>query len=377
MEAFTPITGAQRYLVTRARQHGVPLGVHIDVTYRCDLACVHCYLEDRKRQELSLDEYEALFDELRQLGTLHMLISGGEIFHRPDGLDIVRAARARKFEVRLITHGGHIDEALANELAALNIACIAMSLYAADAAVHDHITKVPGSWERTTQAARHLAARGVPTVLKCVLMQVNLDVVDSMRQLAKDLGVGVEFSVDIKGDNAGSDSLMDLNLDAEQKVGVLGCIYPSLVNRESLAAFSADDHTCMAGNASCYISPDGTVQPCLDWTESAGNIRDNKFSELWLTAPVFVHARTIRRSSFSGCVDCSNHGHCGLCPARSLRETGSPTGTAPSKCRETISNTLAWMDANAPTTVENAANEAAPATTLATQAAAAIALTGP
>ena len=376
MEAFTPINGAQRYLVTRARQHVVPLGVHIDVTYRCDLACVHCYLEDRKRQELSLEEYHALFDELRELGTLHMLISGGEIFHRPDGLDIIRAARQRRFEVRLITHGGHIDEALADELAALNIACVAMSLYAADAAVHDMITKVPGSWERTTQAARYLAARGVPTLLKCVLMQANLDVVNSMKELARELGVSVEFSVDIKGDNTGSDSLMELNLDPEQKVGVLGCIYPALVNRESLAAFSADDYTCMAGNASCYISPDGTVQPCLDWTESAGNIRDHKFSELWLTAPVFVHARTIRRGSFSGCVDCSNHGHCGLCPARSLRETGSPTGTAPSKCRETISNTLAWMDTQAVATGAAEVGGSAPETTQNTNASAAIALAG-
>ena len=376
MEAFTPISGAQRYLVTRARQHVVPLGVHIDVTWRCDLACVHCYLEDRKRQELSLEEYEALFDELRELGTLHLLISGGEIFHRPDGLDIIRAARQRRFEVRLITHGGHIDEALADELAALKIACVAMSLYAADAAIHDHITKVPGSWERTTQAARHLAARGVPTVLKCVVMKTNPDVVDSMKALAQELGVGVEFSVDIKGDNTGSDSLMELNLDPEQKVGVLGCIYPALVNRESLAAFSADDYTCMAGNASCYISPDGTVQPCLDWTESAGNIRENKFSELWLTAPVFVHARTIRRGSFSGCVDCSNHGHCGLCPARSLRETGSPTGTAPSKCRETISNTLAWMDAHAVTAGAAEAADGNQGTTPAARAAVAASHTG-
>jgi radical SAM protein with 4Fe4S-binding SPASM domain len=132
----------------------------------------------------------------------------------------------------------------------------------------------------------------------------------------------------------------------------------------------------MAGNASCYTSPDGTVQPCLDWTESAGNIREHKFSELWLNAPVFVHARTIRRGSFSGCVDCSNHGHCGLCPARSLRETGSPTGTAPSKCRETISNTLAWMDTHAVTTAAVEVVESAPETTLTTNTSATVALAG-
>ena len=101
MEAVDVTDHARAYLVQRAQEHLVPLGVHIDVTYRCDLDCVHCYLSDRDRDELSLEEYEALFDELRELGTLFLLVSGGEIFHRPDGLAILQAARERRFELRI------------------------------------------------------------------------------------------------------------------------------------------------------------------------------------------------------------------------------------------------------------------------------------
>jgi radical SAM protein with 4Fe4S-binding SPASM domain len=347
MEAFQPVTGAQRYLVKRARAHGVPLGVHLDVTWRCDLTCRHCYLEERRQKELTLTEYEALFDELRRLGTLHLLVSGGEIFHRPDGLAILKAARARKFELRIITHGGHIDEALADELATLPLACVAMSLYAGAAPVHDAITGIAGSWERTTRAARLLHARGVPVVFKCVVMNLNPHVVTEVRALAKEIGVGVEFSAEIKGDNAGADDLMDLNLDPAAKVAMLGCVYPGLVDAAGMAHFSPDEYTCMAGNASCYIAPDGTVQPCLEWAEAAGNIRERPFAEIWQQAPVFVHARTIRRSSFEGCQGCGQFGHCGLCPARALRETGTPTGSAPSKCRETFSRALAIEAARA------------------------------
>lgn len=341
MEPFEVGTGAQLWLVNRARQAVVPLGVHIDVTYECDLACVHCYLSDRKRAELTLAEYEALFDELRAMGTLHLLISGGEIFVRPDGLDIVRAARARRFEVRLITHGGHITDAIADALAELSIAVVAMSVYSADAATHDAITQVPGSWARTTAAARRLAQRGVATLMKCVLMTQNRDAVDGMRRLAEEIGCAVEFSLDIKGDNSGSDALLDLNIEPGEKIALMGCVYPQLIDPAGVASFSPDQYTCMAANASCYIGPDGTVQPCLDWTENAGNIRDQSFGEIWRTSPVFVAARTIRRSSFEGCSSCDSFSRCGLCPAKAYRETGSTTGSAPSRCRETLALDLA------------------------------------
>ncbi len=342
MEAFDVKTGAQAYLVQRARQHNVPLGVHVDLTYECDLACVHCYLSDRKRAELTLEEYERLFDELKALGTLHLLVSGGELFTRPDALDILRAARARRFEIGLISHGGLIDDATADALAEIGITVCGMSMYSDVAHEHDEVTKVPGSWQNTIDGARRLVDRGVRVTFKVVVMHGNADVIERMRVLAADVGAHVEFSIDVKGDNEGSDRLMELNVAAADKVAMMGCVYPGLADRQTLGHFSPDRYTCMAGNASCYVSPDGTVQPCLDWEQPAGNLRERSFAEIRQESPVFRAARTIRRGSFAGCAPCDNVGHCTLCPARSLRETGSTTGSAPSKCRETMAKTVAW-----------------------------------
>ncbi len=341
VEAVDVTNSARAYLVRRAQEHAVPLGVHVDVTYRCDLDCVHCYLTDRRRAELTLEEYEVLFDELRTLGTLFLLVSGGEIFHRPDGFQILEAARERRFELRIITHGGLIDEALADDLARIGVSVVGMSIYGADAETHDAVTTVPGSFERTTRAARLLAERGVSVTLKCVLMNVNRGVITAVRTMARDLGAGVDFSFDIKGDHEGSDALMGLNLELDDRLAVADCIYPDLLDSGALPVFSPDAYTCLAGNASCYVSPDGTVQPCLDWDQPAGNIRDQSFREIWLDSSVFRRARMIRRSSFSGCTSCEDHNHCGLCPAKAHRETGSPTGSAPSKCRETLAKVLA------------------------------------
>ena len=344
MEAVDVTDGARAWLVRRAQQLVVPIGVHVDVTYRCDLDCVHCYLSDRKRAELTLAEYEVLFDDLRELGTLFLLVSGGEIFHRPDGLAILQAAAKRRFEIRIITHGGHINAALARELSAIGIRVVAMSIYATDAATHDAITQVEGSWQRTVDAANHLRAAGVPVMFKCVVMNGNEKVVRDMQAFADGLGCGIEFSMNIKGDNEGADSLMDLNVDLDQRVAVHDCVYPQLVGHDALPVFSPNDYTCLAGNSSCYVSPDGTVQPCLDWDEDAGNIRDRSFTEIWRESPVFTAARGIRRGSFSGCSSCENASHCSLCPARARRETGSATGSAPSKCRETTAKAIGFAE---------------------------------
>ena len=340
MEAVKATDGARAYLIRRAQQHLVPLGVHIDVTYRCDLDCVHCYLEDRKREELTLEEYETLFAELRSMGTLFLLVSGGEIFHRPDGLKILQAARRERFEVRIITHGGHIDRALAEELAAIQIRVVAMSVYSAEPGIHDEITKVDGSWQRTVDAARFLRDAGVPVMFKCVLMTPNAGVAEEMKALAAEVGAGIEFAIEIKGDNRGSDALMELNVDLDARIAMHDCVYPTIADAGALPMFSPDEHTCLAGNASCYISPDGTVQPCLDWEEEAGNIRDGGFAAVWESSPVFRRARLIRRSSFENCGGCSNFDVCELCPAKAHRETGRTTGSAPSKCRETMAKVI-------------------------------------
>ncbi len=261
-------------LVDRAVELVVPIGVHIDVTYRCDLDCVHCYLTDRKRDELTLHEYRRLFDDLRELGTLYLLVSGGEIFHRPDGLEILREARNRRFDVRIITHGGHIDDEVADALAEMKVTSVAMSIYASEPGIHDSVTRVPGSFERTIAAARALRQRGILVGFKFSVMRDNLHQIQATRALAAEVGAGIEISAHIRGDNEGSDALRDLRVDFDEQLAVADCVYSAIAGADTLPLFAPDDHTCLAGHASFYIGPDGTVTPCIDWEEAAGNIRD-------------------------------------------------------------------------------------------------------
>lgn len=120
-----------RGLLQDAMAEAIPLSVHWDLTWRCDHKCVHCYLTERRQPELSLDECVAVLDQLAEAGTLMLLISGGDPFLRPDAVDFLRAARARTFDVRINSHGNHIDAGIADALAEIGISRVALSVYSA------------------------------------------------------------------------------------------------------------------------------------------------------------------------------------------------------------------------------------------------------
>ena len=95
---------------------GVPMMVHLDMTYRCDLDCQHCYLDDKDCPELTTTEWERLLAQLHAAGTLYLSWSGGELFLRPDFLQLLHKAAELGFVNRLKTHAGLVTPELAQEL---------------------------------------------------------------------------------------------------------------------------------------------------------------------------------------------------------------------------------------------------------------------
>ena len=323
------------YVKLIALQENIPLGVHVDLTYRCDLACTHCYLETRKRKELTLDEYRPLFAELAALGTLYMLVSGGDIFVRKDALDILRAAAAHRFDITMITHAMAIDDEVADALAEIDIKHVGVSVYHADPEIHDRVTLSKGSHARTLAGIKKLRDRGIPVTMKCPVMAINQGAERVMPAFADTNGTSLKINSTITGGNSGTDVLRELNMDMNGRADVSACNLGHYGDLSEIMIKKPENVTCMAGHSSLYIGPDGVISPCSEFHNTfAGNIREQSLAKIWENAPLFKEMREIRRGSFTGCTTCENFSFCSLCPAHSLRETGSLTGSAPSKCEE-------------------------------------------
>ncbi|MSP71212.1 MAG: radical SAM protein [Myxococcales bacterium] len=326
-----------------AIQRAIPLFVQWDLTWRCDHQCVHCYLLERRQDELTLEEGVRILDELSAAGTLFLLLSGGDLFLRKDALDIIRAARARQFDVKINTHGNFIDDALADALAEVGVSKVAMSLYSVDAAEHEAITRIAGSHQKTIDAARRLRARGVAVGLKTPLMVHNRKGYQGVGVLAKELGADWESDAHIVPDDGADFGLCTIGAHSTDRIlGVMRgfeAVAKEVKPLDELGETPSDRVTCSAGTASAYISPDGTLYPCINWRDPVGQLRDHGFAELWWGEPgrdATARQREIRRASYLGdCGGCTFHGKCGYCPGLSHAETGDAGRRSAYVCERT------------------------------------------
>jgi radical SAM protein with 4Fe4S-binding SPASM domain len=348
-----------KMLNRHAVEHNIPLGAHLDLTYRCDLSCIHCYLEERVKHELTLAELESVMDDLQELGCLMLMLSGGDLFLRPDALDILRAACQRRFFVQIITHAGHITREVAQEIAHMGVAEVKVSIYSSRPEVHDRITKLPGSLRASLRAISWLRQLGVRVEMKCPVMEGNQGAQLEIPMLAAkyDCAFALDHSIRSaqghggnlpQSSGGGCQDLRALNLDLETKAQIIRMQKPNLRRLEDLEPIPDWRPVCTAGRSSVYIDPEGNVTPCLEWEETAGNVRQAPLRQIWERSPVFLKARQTTRASFEGCSSCENFNFCALCPGKAHRESGASTGVSPSMCRDTTALRVALEDHGQP-----------------------------
>jgi MoaA/NifB/PqqE/SkfB family radical SAM enzyme len=155
--------GLWKTLSDRARRLGVPLSAHLDLTYRCNESCVHCYLDHRSAgSEMSTSDIRSVLRDLASAGSFFLLLSGGEPFLRADALDIVEYARTLSFHVLLKTNATMIGAAHAWRMAARGVHQVDVSVYSTRPAIHDKITGLPGSLRLTLQGIGSCGRRDCP-----------------------------------------------------------------------------------------------------------------------------------------------------------------------------------------------------------------------
>src|SRR5215475_10143554 len=158
----------------RALNSGVPLSVHLDVTYRCNERCVHCYLDHDDHGEMTTAEIRDVLDQLADAGVFFLTFSGGEVFMRRDFFDLVEYARSLMFCVKVKTNAFMIREKQAQRLHDLAVQDVQVSIYSHLPEVHDAITLLPGSLKRSIAGIRLLRSHGVTVMIANVLMMQNL-----------------------------------------------------------------------------------------------------------------------------------------------------------------------------------------------------------
>jgi radical SAM protein with 4Fe4S-binding SPASM domain len=325
-----------------------PLNGIVEVTHRCPLRCVHCYNnlpaadEESRRSEMTPQEHRRVLDELTEAGCLWLLYTGGEIFLRPDFLDLYGYAKRRGFLVTLFTSGFLLDERTADFLAERRPFLVEMTLYGRSAATHERITGVRGSFDRVLKAVRLLQDRQVSLSLKAMVLRENAHEIWDLKRFAEeDLGVTFRFDplvsprVDCRAGPLASrlspEEIVALDLrDPARMAGWKEVAEASAASR-SAGPPSPTLYQCNAGVASFVIDPYGKMALCLLSQEAGYDLRRGSFREGWESS--LLQARQSKVSRDTKCLRCGIRALCGMCPPGGALENRDPEEPVDFYCR--------------------------------------------
>jgi radical SAM protein with 4Fe4S-binding SPASM domain len=343
---------------TAARVEGFsrPYVISWNLTYRCNLACEHCYLDAggtplvgtanfADRSELGTEECFKVIDQIAAFAPECVtILTGGEPLLRRDILEIVRRAAERGLWVVVGTNGVRISENVAQRLAEAGARGLSLSLDALDPERHDHFRKVRGAWQNTVDGAGILNRTGLPFIVQTTAGSHNLGELDAIADFAHERLAAKVWNLYFLVPTGRGQFVSDIT--PAQYDDVLASLYRiqrkydrrMLVNAKCaphyiktvlekddadarIRIYSGGAGGCPAGTHYMGIRPNGDVTPCPYLPVFAGNLRKASLDDLWTSSELFTGIRA--RTALGGrCGDCEMNAHCGGCRARAYGMTG-------------------------------------------------------
>ncbi|MGC9194173.1 MAG: mycofactocin radical SAM maturase [Syntrophobacteraceae bacterium] len=328
-----------------------PVNVTWEVTYGCNLSCVHCLSDSgTKRQgELTTEECIRVIDDLSAAKVFQLNIGGGEPFTRPDFLDLMDYAHQKGIVTCISTNGTLIDEEVARRLDH-KLVYIQVSLDGATAESNDAI-RGKGSYGKVLKALEHLRKRDLEVSINTVLTKLSFPELDKLTQLSLMFGAKSRVSR-FRPSGRGKEAWSLLNVTREQMVEFSDWLgrHLDVSTGDSFFSVKTEErralglNMCGACKLTCCISPSGGLYPCAFLQEPefmAGKFPGNSLSSLWESSPVF---RSFRQLEIKSCESCQRFDLChGGCPAiayHTQRKLGIPDPGCLANCVSVKSNAL-------------------------------------
>lgn len=320
-------------LLVEASKKLIPLEVSLELTHHCNFRCQHCYIPDFSAPDLlSTERIFELLDELAEMGTLYLTLTGGEMLLRKDWYLIAKRARQLGFSLRLFTNGSTVGAANADQIATLD-ATAEVSLYSMDREIFERITQRPGSFDKTIRGIELLRERNVEVLLKIPMMVYNTTGFEKVYEYAEAIGATARADARIVAKKNGDLVTLQLRAEPDALLPLYRSGYtPCSVPQEYQNDRRSEGPLCAAGNRYANIASSGEVRACNILPGEAGNLREQTFREIWEGSAWLQKIRAIRRRDLDTCDTCTKFSYCSRCHAMALVEDGDIMGPSRSAC---------------------------------------------
>lgn len=310
-------------LVAKAAAKRHPDTVTFELTYGCNLRCVHCFNPTHRAlpQELNTHEVCGVLDQLAAFGVMTVTFSGGEPSVRPDIAAILRHARRQGLLVQLLSNATRVTPSFAALLREIGLDQICISIYGATAANYERMTGVVGSYAAFREGLVQLATADAPVVLRMPVTRLNSHEVEACRAIAGDHGFRFQYCLDITPTVTGDLTPLQYRLTPEEKIRIDGLMldtWPRLPGESTCAPSNFID--CACGKTRFAVTPYGEMNLCTAFPIPRYSLRGGTVAEGWE-----VLKRTVdeaRPNTGDDCPNCTVRHHCRQGRVDAYLETG-------------------------------------------------------
>jgi MoaA/NifB/PqqE/SkfB family radical SAM enzyme len=275
-------------LAAYSMQQRVPIFGLFEVTYVCNLRCHHCYVlhkvSELKPAQLDTETCRRVLDSLAELGCLDVTLSGGETTLHQDYRSLISYAKDLHLYTALKTNALTMTQRNAEIYAEDPAHETQVSLHGSTADIHDRMTALPGSFEKTMAGLRALAAVGIQCKIFVTIWKDHAHQLSAMRDLIEELGHIPRYDDIIHGRLNGDSSPRELRISPE--------VRSRLVDEGFLRPFAPAP--CTAGAMKVKVSAEGGVTTCELLPESFGNIHRDSLENIWRSESYSGYGRRIR-----------------------------------------------------------------------------------
>jgi len=318
-------------LSTKAAAARRPEGVTFELTYGCNLRCVHCYNPTHRAlpHELTTSEIFSLLNQIADFGVLSVTFTGGEPSVRPDIGDILQYARRQGLMIHLMTNATRITTSFTGLLHEVGVSQINVSIYGATEAVYERMTAVPGSYRHFRQGLLNLAAASLPVVVRMPVTTINREEIQACRQLVESLHLKFQYCLEIMTTITGDRTPLQYRLAPEEKVLVDQEMRSPRVTPASEETCSGSQPfiECACGQSRFAITPYGEMNLCTAFPLPRYDLRTGTVKEGW-----DILKRTVDQAHPSHryeCPTCEVRPHCRLGRSDAWLETGDMSSCLP------------------------------------------------
>ncbi len=317
----------------------VPKLISWNITLRCNLRCVHCYIDAREKaskKELSTDEGKLLIDQIAEVSRPIIVLSGGEPLLRDDVFELARYGTERGLRMSMGTNGTLITDQTARKLKSAGIKKVAISLDSSTPERHDEFRGVKGSWRRAIKGIEACKRNNIDVQINTTITQQNCDDVEDMILLAEKLGASAFHPFFLVPTGRGrkiedispvmyEKMIRDvLEKGTKYNLNVRPTCAPQFMRIAEQMGLELKHQVrgCIAGLSYCRIYPTGEVTPCPYLPIKLGNIRERTFKEIWFNSGVLKTLRDFNNLK-GKCGVCEYREVCGGCRARAYGLTSN------------------------------------------------------